>query len=129
MTEAPKLRPKRSLFSLIADLPRLLAEAARSEIEALKKEMVDKAKHAGVGIGLLAVAGFFAFFAFAVLVAAAVLGIAVALPAWAAALIVATGLLLLTALLVLIGVSELKRGAPPTTEEAIERLKKGPPTS
>jgi hypothetical protein len=115
--------PKRSLFKLIGDLPGYLVELLRSELERLKQELVEKAKHLGVGVGLIAAGAFFAFFAFGVLVTAAVLGIATALPAWLAALIVAFALLVITAVLVLIGVKQLKRGVPPVPEETIASVK------
>jgi hypothetical protein len=115
---------KRSLFALIADLPRLLGDLVREEIEQLKAEMLAKVKHAGVGIGLFAAAGFFAFFAIAVLIATAILGIAVALPAWLAALIVGVALLIIAAILVGIGVTQVKRGIPPAPTETIESVKK-----
>lgn len=115
---------RRSLFSLIADIPRLLADLARSEIEALKREITGKLAAAGVGLGLLGAAAAFAFFALAVLIAAAVLGLAVVLPAWAAALIVAGVLLIIGLALVAAGVGALKRGMPPTPEKTIESIKK-----
>jgi hypothetical protein len=115
--------PKRSLFKLIGDLPGYLVDLLRSELERLKEELVAKAKHLGVGVGLIAGGAFFAFFAFAVLLAAAVLGIATALPAWLAALIVGVALLIITAILVLIGVNQLKRGVPPVPEETIASVK------
>ena len=114
---------KRSLFGLIGDLPGLLMDLVRSEIEQLKQELISKAKHAGVGIGLLAVAGAFLFFALAVFIAAAVLGLATVLPAWAAALIVGGVILLLGALLIAIGVNQLKRGEP-TPTKTIESVQK-----
>ena len=107
---------KRSLFSLIGDLPGLLADLVRNEIEQLKKELIASAKHAGVGLGLLVAAGAFLFFALAVFIAAAILGLAVVLPAWAAALIVGGVILLLGALLIAIGVTQLKKGNPTPTE-------------
>jgi hypothetical protein len=126
MSESPS-RPssaqKRSLLSLIADLPRLLGDLVREEIAQLKAEMLGKIKHAGIGLGLFVGAGVFAFFALAVLVAAAVLGIAEALPGWLAALIVAAALLVITGILVAIGVAQLKRGVPPTPTETIRSVK------
>jgi hypothetical protein len=115
---------KRSLFTLIADIPRLLVELIKGELTSLKDEMVEKLKHAGIGIGLFVGAAFFAFFAFSVLIAAAVLGIAVALPAWLAALIVAAALLVIVAILVGLGVAQVKRGVPPAPTETIKSVKK-----
>jgi len=98
-------------------------DLVRNEIEQLKQELISKAKHAGVGIGLLAVAGAFLFFALAVFIAAAVLGLATVLPAWAAALIVGGVILLLGALFIAIGVNQLKRGEP-TPTKTIESVQK-----
>lgn len=124
MTSPQRELPKRSLFKLIGDLPGLLVDLLRSEIENLKIEVTDKIKHAGVGVGLLVGAGAFLFFALGVFTAAAILGLATVLPAWAAALIVGGALLLITAILVLIGIAQLKRGVPPTPEHTIESIKK-----
>ena len=115
--------PKRSLFKLIGDLPGYLVDLLRSELELLKAELVEKAKHAGIGIGLVAAGAFFGFFTFAVLLTAAILGIATALPAWLAALIVGVALLIITAILVLVGVKQLKAGAPPVPSETIDSVK------
>jgi hypothetical protein len=115
--------PRRSLFALIADLPGFLVDLFKSELELLKKEITDKLKLAGVGIGLLLLAASLAFFALAIFVAAAVLGLAEVLPAWAAALIVGGILLLLAVLLVLGGVASLKRSNPPTPTATIASVK------
>jgi hypothetical protein len=115
---------KRSLFALIADLPRLFGDLLREEIEQLKAELLAKAKHAGVGFGLFAAAAFFAFFAVAVLLATAILGIAVALPAWLSALIVGVALLVITAILVGVGVAQVKRSTPPAPTQTINSVKK-----
>ena len=116
--------PKRSLFRLIGDLPGLLSDLVRHEIEQLKSEITGKLKSAGVGIGLLVGAGAFLFFAMLVLTAAGILGLATVLPAWAAALIVGGALLVITAILALIGFAQLKRGVPPAPTETIESIKK-----
>ncbi|MCU1515077.1 MAG: phage holin family protein [Microbacteriaceae bacterium] len=114
---------KRSLFALLGDLPHLLVDLIRGEIDNLKQEMVGKLKKAGIGIGLFVGAGIFAFFALSALVAAAILGIAEALPAWASALIVAGALLVITAILALVGLSQLKRGVPPAPTETIKSVR------
>ena len=123
MSSPSRDAPKRSLFRLIGDLPGLLSDLVRQEIEQLKQELTDKIKHAGVGVGLLAGAAGFLFFALAVFTAAAILGLATVLPAWAAALIVGGALLVITAILILIGVAQLKRGATAPTE-TINSVKK-----
>ena len=124
MSEVPGTAPKSSLFKLIADLPTLLVDLLRGELESLKQEIVGKIKHAGIGIGLLVAAAVFAFFAVLVLIAAAVLGLATVLPAWASALIIGGVILLIGVVLALIGVGNLKKGVPPAPTETIKSLKK-----
>lgn len=117
MIEQKKVRAeKRSLISLVMSLPSLLIELVKSELEQLKAELLRKLKHAGIGIGFLAVAAVFAFFLAGVLTAAAILGLAVVFPAWLAALMVAALLLILVAVFVLIGINQLKKGDPEPTE-------------
>ena len=123
MTDDERART-RSLVALISELPGLLIQLLKAEAAHLKAEFAEKAKYAGVGIGLMVVAASLAFFAIGTLVAAAILGIAVALPAWLAALIVAVALLLLAAVLVLVGVSSLKRMNGVAPQETLESIHK-----
>ena len=117
MTESNKTRAeKRSLISLITSLPSLLVELVKSELEQLKAELLHKLKHAGIGIGFLAAAAVFAFFAAGVFTAAAILGLAVVVPGWLAALIVGVLLLIIVAVFVLLGINQLKKGDPEPTE-------------
>ena len=115
---------RKSLFALIADLPRLVIGQVKNEIEQLKSEMIAKLKHAGIGVGLFAGAAFFGFFLFAVLIAAAILGFATIMPGWTAALIVAAILLVIVLVLVLVGVRQVKQGVPPAPTETIKSVKK-----
>jgi predicted phage tail protein len=115
---------RRSIFSLIADLPRLVIGQVKNEIEQLKSELIAKLKHAGIGIGLFAGAAFMAFFLFAVLIAAAILAFATIVPAWLAALIVAGILLVIVVILVLVGLRQVKQGIPPAPTETIKSVKK-----
>ena len=116
--------PRRSLFRLIADIPTLLVDLLRGELESLKQEIAGKLKQAGIGIGLLAAAATFAFFAVLVLLAAAILGLGTVLPLWASALIVGGGILLIGLILALAGMASLKKGVPPAPTETIESIKK-----
>ena len=124
MTGVPDPAPRRGLFKLIADIPSLLMDLVRGEIESFKQELIGKLKLAGVGIGLLVGAATFAFFAVLVLIAAAVLGLATVLPAWASALIIGGGILVIAVILALIGISSLKKGVPPAPTETFQSIKK-----
>lgn len=112
---------KRGLFRLVADVPALIVQLFREELESLKAELTLKAKGIAVGAGLLAAAGVFAMLAVVVLLIAAIFGLALVMPTWAAALIVAGGLLLIVLVLVLVGVAQLKRGDPGKTAMSVRR--------
>jgi hypothetical protein len=61
---------KRGLFRLIADVPALIVQLVRDEIESLKRELIEKLKGVAIGAGLVAGAGVMAIFAlFALLMA------------------------------------------------------------
>ena len=115
---------RRSLFTLIGSIPTLLVDLVRGEIESLKDEIAGKLKNAGIGIGLLAGAVFFALFAVMVLIATAILGLATVVPAWLAALIVGVVILLVAAILAIVGIRSLKKGVPPAPTHTIESIKK-----
>ncbi len=119
----PPAAERRSLFALIADVPRLIGDLVRAEIAALKAEIAAKMKAAGIGAGLLVGAAVFGLFAVLVLIAAGVLALALVLPPWAAALIIGAVLLIIAAIIAAIGIGQLKRGVPPTPTETIESVK------
>jgi Flp pilus assembly protein TadB len=116
-------RGKKSLIQLIGDLPGLVGQLIRDEIEQIKKELTEKFTKLGVGAGLFAGAAFFGFFGFAVLVTTVILALALVLPAWLAALIVAVLLLLVTGALAFLGLRQVKKGVPPVPEESIQSVK------
>ena len=114
---------KKSVFTLIGELPNLVTTLIRDEIEQIKREAVTRLKTAGIGIGLFVGAAVFAYFALWVFIATAILGIATALPAWLSALIVAVFLLIVAVVLGLLGLSRVKRGMPPVPPEALDSVK------
>lgn len=99
---------RRSLFQLIGELPGLVSELIRAEIDAIKADVKDKAIRAGVGVGLLLVALFLLLSAFAVGIFAAIAGIATVLPMWASALIVLGALLVIAIALGLAAMGSFK---------------------
>lgn len=120
----PAARPKRSLLSLVTDIPVLIQELFHREVELLKAELIGKLKALGVGGGLLAGAAVVLLFMIGVLLTSAILALAQVLPGWLAALIVAAFLLIVAGILALIGYRILKRGIPPVPKESIESLQK-----
>ena len=113
--------------SSAADLLKQVSEQTqrliRQELALARLELTDKAKHAGIGVGMLVGAGLVAFFAAGILVATLVLVLATALDAWLAALIVAVALLALAGLLAVLGKGQLERATPPAPEQTIESVK------
>ncbi len=122
MTDLERAR-SRSLVALVSDLPRVVVALLKAELAHLRAEFSEKAKHAGVGIGLFAAAAGLLFFALGVLVAAAILGLAVVLPGWLSALIVFVALLVIAGLLALLGTSSLKRMQGVAPRQTIDSIK------
>lgn len=114
---------RKSVFSLIGDLPGLISTLIRDEIEQIKREAITRLKSAGIGIGLFAGAAVFLYFAAFVLLAAAIAGLSVALPVWLSALIIGVFLVIVAAVLGLIGFTRVKKGVPPVPKEAVDSVK------
>ncbi|MDR6972452.1 phage holin family protein [Leifsonia shinshuensis] len=119
----PESARTKSLGQLVSDLPRQLVGLLKAELAHLKAEFAEKAKYAGVGIGLLIGAALLAFYALGALIAAAILGIAVALPAWAAALIVFGALIVIAVVLALIGIRSFKKMDGLAPSQTIDSIK------
>jgi len=96
---------------------------ARLELELALLEVKRKVAALGVGIGLSVGAGIFGLFALGFGLAAGAAGLALVLPTWAALLIVFGVLALLSVTLLLVGLSAIRKGAPPVPEQAIREAK------
>ena len=96
---------------------------ARLELELALLEVKRKVAALGVGIGMAVAAGIFGLFALGFALAAGAAALALVLPMWAALLIVFGLLALLATILLLVGLSALKKGAPPVPEQAIHEAK------
>lgn len=122
---APPTRPrKRSLVTLVADIPGQVRELVEREIDLVKTEVIAKLKSLGVGAGLLAGAAVVLLFMIGVLLTAAILGLSTVMPGWLAALIVAAALLIIALILGLIGYRVLMRGVPPVPSESIDSIQR-----
>lgn len=80
---------------LVSQLASQTSRLVRDEMKLAQTEFRESAKHAGLGAGLLSVAGLLAILGLSAFVAAAVAALALVLPLWAAALVV--GVLLFAA--------------------------------
>lgn len=116
-----KKRDQAGTFELFARLPQQIVTLAKLEYENAKREIVSKAKKAGIGVGAILVALFFVFFMLQALTIAAIAALALVWPWWLAALVVAAVLLLLAAGAVLAGVALIRRGNP-VPEETLDRV-------
>jgi membrane protein implicated in regulation of membrane protease activity len=96
---------------------------ARLELELALLEVKRKVAALGMGIGLSIGAGILGLFALGFGLAAAAAALALVLPTWAALLIVFGVLVVLSAILLLVGLSAIKKGAPPVPEQAIREAK------
>jgi len=96
---------------------------ARLELELALLEVKRKVAALGIGIGMSVAAGIFGLFALGFGLAAGAAALALVLPTWAALLIVFGILALLAVVLLLVGLSAIKKGAPPVPEQAIREAK------
>ncbi len=95
------------------------------ELALAKAELLARARQAGVGVSMLAVAGLLGASAWLVLLVAAIAGVAVALPVWASALILGGALGTGAGGLALLAGRRLARTRPPfplTTESVRQDL-------
>ncbi|WFR67607.1 phage holin family protein [Curtobacterium flaccumfaciens] len=122
MTDTRDRKP-RSLFGLVGDVPKLVKELVKGELNLLKAEMLTKAKIFGLAAGLLVGALVIVLYAIGVLLTAAVMGLATVMPAWLAALVIAVVMLIVAAILGLIGWRRLKKGLPITPKRTIDSVK------
>jgi len=114
---------RKSVFQLIGELPGLVSTLIRDEIESLRKELTNRLKAAGIGIGFFAGAAVLGYFAVFLLLTAAVAGLATVLPVWLSALIIGVLFLIGAGILALIGLRRVKKGVPPVPESSIESVK------
>lgn len=112
-----------SAAELVKQVSEQTQRLVRQEIALARLEMSSKAKHAGIGAGMLAGAALVGLLALGTLIAMLVLVLATALDAWLAALIVTVALLALAGILAVSGKGQLARATPPAPERAIESVK------
>ena len=114
--------PRRSILELLAEIPTLIGDLLRAEIEAFKADLRLRAKRAGIGAGLVVVALVLACLALTAFVIAAIAALALVLPVWVSALIVGGGLLVIAAVLTWIAIGRFQ-AAKPDIEGRIESIK------
>ena len=113
-----------STGELVSQLSNEVTQLVRDELRLAQIEVTGKAKKAGVGAGMLGVAGLLALYGVGVLIATAVLALALAVDAWLAALIVAGVLLAAAGVAALLGKKRVQDATPPLPTRAVDGVKR-----
>lgn len=114
---------RKSLADLLSDVPKIVSNLIRAEIDNLTTELKGKATKAGAGAGVLAAAGLFALFLLGWLLFAGFEALRLVFAPWLAALLVSAFLLLLVLILVAVGIPLLKRGTDVKHLESVDSIK------
>lgn len=121
--QEPSRESKRSVFALITELPHLLGQLIRAELDLLKAELLHKLKGTGIGLGLIAVAISLISVVLTLLAVAGILALSLVVPAWAAVLIVAGAVLLLALVMLAIGAALLSGTKAPVPERTLASVR------
>ncbi|TPG28089.1 phage holin family protein [Mycolicibacterium hodleri] len=111
MTVKPKT-PDSSISELVNQLSSQTSRLVRDEMKLATSEFREAAKHAGLGAGLLSVAGLLAILGLGTLVTSAIAGLALVLPLWAAALAIGVLLFVAAGIAGLISKKQLQKTEP-----------------
>lgn len=118
-----------SFLSLLGDLPDLVSNLVKAEINAAKTWVARTAKDAGIGSIWFLVALFFLFWAIPLILVFAVAGLSSWWPVWLSALVVFAGLLLAVVVFALLGLVKwrqaLSRENPAQAAQTDLQLMKG----
>lgn len=112
-----------STSELVSRLTQQSTELIRSELRLAQAEMTEKAKHAGVGVGLFGGAGLVALYGVGALVATIILALALLIPAWLSALIVTVVLFAIAGVVALVGKKQVSQATPAAPKHTIESVK------
>jgi len=107
----PRVKPERSLATLLSDVAGETVELVRQELSLFKAELQEKLSRAGIGAALVGAGALIAYSGWLFLLLAAVFALALVVPAWAAALIVGVLVLGVAGALVLVGKSRMRADA------------------
>jgi uncharacterized membrane protein YqjE len=112
-----------STSELVQRASEQLTTLVRDEIALAKAELTEKAKHAGIGVGLFGGAGVLAMYGVGALIATLIIVFNLFLDLWLAALIITVAIFLVAGILALIGKKQVTKAIPPEPHEAIESVK------
>jgi Flp pilus assembly protein TadB len=112
MTAPSKPTADASVSELVNQLTSQTARLVRDEMQLAQKEFQDSAKHAGLGAGLISVAGLLGACGFLTLIGAAVAALSLVLAVWLSAVIVAVVLFAAAGIAALVSRKELSQASP-----------------
>lgn len=122
--QGPTIGADASVAQLVERLSAQVSALVREEMALATAEMKRKGTQAGVGIGIGGVGALVALLGLGALVAAAVLGVAYVLAAWLAALVIGLVLLVLAGVISGLGITQVRKSAPPVPEQAVQSTKR-----
>jgi hypothetical protein len=115
---------KKSFLTLLTDVPHLISQLIRAELELLKAELVSKLKATGIGLGLFVISLSLILLALLLFIFAGVFALSLVLPLWAAALI-AGGVVLVSAVVIAgIGAATMAGSSSPKPNETVESIRR-----
>ena len=117
-------REKKPFLSLLTDVPHLIAQLMRAELELLKTELISKLKSIGIGLGLFVISLTLILLALLLFIFAAVFALALVVPLWAAALIAGGGVLLVAIGFAGAGAASMASTRSPAPNETIESIRR-----
>jgi hypothetical protein len=108
---------------LVRQAAEQVSTLVRDELRLAQAEIVEKGRHAAVGVGMFGGAGVTVLYGIGALVAAAGLALALVMPGWAAALVVAVVLFAVAGVQVLTGRRHMRQIPPLKPEQTINSVK------
>lgn len=114
---------KKPFLSLLTDVPHLIVELIRAELELLRAELVSKLKSTGIGIGLFIISLTLVLLALLLFIFAGVFALALVLPLWAAALISGGAVLISAVVFAALGAGAMSGASSPKPSETIESIR------
>lgn len=123
-SEAERQLEELSTRELVAQATQQTGELIREELQLAQLELRNKAKRAGVGGAVLAIAALLAVCGFGALVAAAIMLIATVISAWLAGIAVGGGLLIGAGIFALLGLHKVRSALPVAPELALAGLQR-----
>ena len=112
-----------STSELVQRASEQITRLVRDEIALAKAELLEKGKHAGIGVGLFGGVGVLALYGVGALTATLIIVLDLFLPLWLAALIVTFALFAVAGILALLGKNQMTKAVPPEPKEAVASVK------